>query len=131
MASGSPDVSNSFVQSGLWCPALRMSPIHLSPLLASGVCCPDVFSLLSLGCHHFCLPFVSQQSALQWWCLILSLFLTICFPLHLSPHSYVSPSGGVLFLFHRDFICDWPLFLFFSPIVSCCCLSSCTSTHPR
>ena len=34
------------------------------------------------------------------------LFLTICLPLHLSPHSYVSPSGSVLFLFHRDFICD-------------------------
>ena len=43
MVSGSPDVSNSFVspcsnsfvsQSGLWCPALRMSPIQLSPLIA-------------------------------------------------------------------------------------------------
>ena len=43
MVSGSPDVSNSFVspcsnsfvsQSGWWCPALRMSPIHLSPLIA-------------------------------------------------------------------------------------------------
>ena len=49
VASGSPDVSNSCVsggvqtcfpysnssvfQSGLWCPALCMSPIHLSPLV--------------------------------------------------------------------------------------------------
>ena len=41
VVSGSPDVSNSFVspysnsfvsQSGWWCPALRMSPIHLFPL---------------------------------------------------------------------------------------------------
>ena len=43
VASGSPDVSNSFVspysnqfvsQSGWWFPALRLSPIHLSPLKA-------------------------------------------------------------------------------------------------
>ena len=43
VASGSPDVSNLFVssysnsfvsQSGLWCPALRISPNHLSPLIA-------------------------------------------------------------------------------------------------
>ena len=43
VASGSPGVSNSFVspysnqfvsQSGWWFPALRLSPIHLSPLKA-------------------------------------------------------------------------------------------------
>ena len=43
VARGSPDVSNSFVspysnqfvsQSGWWFPALRLSPIHLSPLKA-------------------------------------------------------------------------------------------------
>ena len=43
VVSGSPDVSNLFVfpysnsfvsQSGWWCRALRMSPIHLSPLIA-------------------------------------------------------------------------------------------------
>ena len=56
---GSPDVSNSFVspysnsfvsQSGWWCPALRMSPIHLSPSLAG--------SARLSGCLQFiCLPF--------------------------------------------------------------------------
>ena len=58
-------------------------------------------------------------------------FLTIGLPLHLSPHSYVSPSGGVLLLFHHDFICGWSLSLFFSPFVSSCCLRSYTSIDPR
>ena len=36
MVSGSPDVSNSCVsQSGWWCLAFRMSPIHLLPLIAT------------------------------------------------------------------------------------------------
>ena len=38
MVSGSPDVSNSFAstysKSGLWCPALCMSPIHLFAFIA-------------------------------------------------------------------------------------------------
>ena len=45
VVSGSPDVSNSFVfscsnsvsQSGWWCPALPMSPIHVSSLVARHV----------------------------------------------------------------------------------------------
>ena len=106
--------------------------LHVSPTMASGV-------RLS-GSHHFRVPSVSRficlpthvssvfnhQSAVQWWCLILSVFLTICLRLHLSPHSVVS--GGVLFLsFHHDFICDWFLSLFFSPFVSVYCLKTYTS----
>ena len=80
VVSGSPDVSNSFVspyinsfvsQSGWWCPALRMSPIHLSPLIA--------------------IHFVSQSG---WWCPALRMS-----PIHLSPLTaiHLSPSlaGGV------------------------------------
>ena len=64
VVSGSPDVSNSFAspysnsfvsQSG-WCPALRMSPSHVSPLIAI----------------HF------SQSG--WWCPALRMS-----PIHLSP----------------------------------------------
>ena len=79
MVSGSPDVSNSFVspysnsfvsQSGWWCPALRMSPIQLSPLIAI----------------HF------SQSG--WWCPALRMS-----PIHLSPliaiHLSPSLAGGV------------------------------------
>ena len=53
-----------------------------------------------------------------------------CDARHLSPHAYVSPSS-VLFLFHRDFMCDWSLSLFFSPFVSSCCLRSYASIDPR
>ena len=79
VVSGCPDVSNSFVspysnsfvsQSGWWCPALRMSPIQLSPLIAI----------------HF------SQSG--WWCPALRMS-----PIHLSPliaiHLSPSLAGGV------------------------------------
>ena len=112
----SPGVSlyvYSLIPFWLVAPAVRMSSLcfHLAAIIFPYICLPIHLSPNSCVFSH--------QSALQWWCLILSLFLTICFPLHLSPHSYVSPSGRVLFFFHRDFICDWPLSLFFSPIVSC------------
>ena len=127
--SGSPGVClyvSSFMCLPFW---LVVSAVRMSSFCFAWL--PSFFLTICLPIHlspNSCV--FSHQSALQWWCLILSLFLTICFPLHLSPHSYVSPSGGVLFLFHRDFICDWPLSLFFSPIVSCCCLSSCTTQTP-
>ena len=107
--------SNSFVsQSGWWCPALRMSPIHLSPLIAIHVS-PNLAGGVRLsGCLQFiCLPlqqvwlvvsgspdvsnsfvspysnsFVSQSC---WWCPALRLS-----PIHLSPlksKSFVSRSG--------------------------------------
>ena len=50
-----------FSQSGWWCPALRMSPIHLSPLIAL------------IAIHSF----VSQSG---WWCPALRMS-----PIHLSP----------------------------------------------
>ena len=84
------------------CLSLRVF-LHVSPILASGSAVrmsPLCFDLAAIifPYHLSSDSSVSQlmclhQSALQWWCLILSLFLTICFPLHLSPHSYVSPSG--------------------------------------
>ena len=104
MVSGSADVSNLFVspyrysfvsQSGWWCPALRMSPIHLSPLiaihlspsLAGGVRPPDVSNSFVSAYSN---SFVSQSG---WWCPALRMS-----PIHLSPlkaifNSLVSQSG--------------------------------------
>ena len=89
MVSSSPDVSISFVfpysnsfvsQSGWWCPALRMSPIHLSSLVAI----------------HF------SQSG--WWCPALRMS-----PIHLSPliaiHLSPSLAGGVRLSGCLQFIC--------------------------
>ena len=131
VVSGSPDVSNSFVfpysnsfvsQSGWWCPALRMSPIHLFPLIAihlspqSGWWCPALRCLqfICLPLLQFiCLPvwlvvsgspkvsnsFVSPYSnsfvsQSGWWCPALRMF-----PIHLSPliaiHLSPSLAGGV------------------------------------
>ena len=106
VASGSPDVSNSFVspcsksfvsQSGWWCRALRMSPIqmfsliamHWSPSLAGGVqlsrMSPIQLSPI-IAIHFVC--------HCDWWCLALRMF-----PIHLSPLTaiHLSPSlaGGV------------------------------------
>ena len=126
--------------------SLFVSCVSHSWLVVSG--CLDVFSLLSLGSHHFslttCLPIhlspnlcvfnhqfalvvVSDSFACSPVCVS---SITICCPFHLSPHSsYVFPSGGVLFIlvtFHHDFICDWSLFLFFASFVSSGCLKSFT-----
>ena len=102
MVSGSPDVSNSFVspysnsfvsQSGWWCPALRMSPIHLSPLtaihlspsLAGGV---RLSRCLQFICFPYSNSFVSQSG---WWCPALRMSPI----LFVSPYSnpFVSQSG--------------------------------------
>ena len=66
VVSGSPDVSNSFVspysnsfvsQSGWWCPALRMSPIHLSSLIAIHLSPSLAGGVRLSGCLQFiCLP---------------------------------------------------------------------------
>ena len=92
VVSGSPDVSNSFVppysnsfvsQSGWWCPALWMSPIHLSPLIAIHLSPMLTGGVWLCGC-------------LQFICFPLPLF--ICLPVWLvvsgSPdvsNSFVSP----------------------------------------
>ena len=138
VVSGSPDVSNSFVfpygtsfvsQSGWWCPAPRMFPIHLSPLIAflpvwlvvSGS--PDVS-------NSFVFPygtsFVSQSG---WWCpalrmrpIYLSPLIAIHFsqsgwwcpalrmsPIHLSPltaiHLFPSLAGSARLSACLQFIC--------------------------
>ena len=126
--SGPPDVSNSFVspysnsfvsQSGWWCPALRMSPIHLSPLkaihlspsLAGGVRLSGCLQFICLPLQQFiCLPvwlvvsgspdvsnsFVSPYSnsfvsQSGWWCPALRMSPI----LFVSPYSnpFVSQSG--------------------------------------
>ena len=141
VVSGSPDVSNSFVspdsnsfvsQSGWWCPALRMSPIHLSPLkaihlspsLAGGVRLSGCLQFICLRLKQFiCLPvwlvvsgspdvsnsFVSPfsnsfVSQSGWWCPALPMS-----PIHLSPLTaiHLSPSlaGGVRLSGCLQFIC--------------------------
>ena len=131
MVSGSPDVSNSFVspysnsfvtQSGWWCPALRMSPFHLSPLIAIHLSPSLTGGVWLSGCLQFicfplpqfiCLPvllvvsgspdvsnsFVSPYSKSfvsqsSWWCPALRMS-----PIHLSPliaiHLSPSLAGGV------------------------------------
>ena len=90
MVSGSSAVSNSFVspyndsfvsQSGWWCPALRLSPIHLSPHIAIHLS-PSLAGGVRL----------SRLS-----------------PIHLSPHItiHLSPSlaGGVRLFGCLQFIC--------------------------
>ena len=115
--------------------SLHLSPFICFPLWLVVSCCPDVFSLVSLGSQHFLLASpVSQLMCLQSSvCLaaVVSDSFPVCHNLSPTPHSYVSPSGCVLFLFHHDFICDWSLSLFFSPCVSSCCPRSYTSIDPR
>ena len=141
MVSGSPDVSNSFVspysnsfvsQSGWWCPALRMSPIHLSPLIAihlspslpGGVRLSGCLQFICLRLKQFiCLPvwlvvsgspdvsnsFVSPYSnsfvsQSGWWCPALRMS-----PIHLSSliaiHLSPSLAGGVRLSGCLQFIC--------------------------
>ena len=133
VVSGSPDVSNSFVspysnsfvsQSGWWCPAVRMSPIHLSPSLAGGVRLSGCLQFICLPLQQFiCFPvwlvvsgspdvsnsfvspysnsFVSQSG---WWCPALRMS-----PIHLSPltaiHLFPSLAGGVRLSGCLQFIC--------------------------
>ena len=110
--SGSPDVSNLFVspysnsfvsQSGWWCPALWMSPIHLSPLVAihlspivtGGVWLSACLQFICFPLPQFiCLPVLlvvsgspfvfpysnSSVSHCDWWCLALRMS-----PIHLFP----------------------------------------------
>ena len=106
-----------FSQSGWWCPALRMSPIHLSPLTASLACGVRLSAVLQFIYFPFlqciCLPFllvVSGSPAVSnlfgssysnsfvsqscWWCPALQIS-----PIHSSPliSIHLSPSlaGGV------------------------------------
>ena len=79
VVSGSPDVSNSFVspysnsfvsQSGWWCPALRMSPIHLSPLIAIHLSPSLAGGVRLSGCLKFiCFP-LQQFICLPVWLVV-------------------------------------------------------------
>ena len=105
VVSRSLAVSNSFVcpyinsfvsQSGWWCPALRLSPIHLSPLVTLHLSPSLAGGVWLSGCLQFICQFVpprdtSLVSQSGWWCLALWLS-----PMHLSPacgNSFVSQSG--------------------------------------
>ena len=124
VVSGSPDVSNSFVspysnsfvsQSGWWCPALRMSPIHLSPLIAIHLSPSLAGGVRISGCLQFISPLtaihlspslaggVRLSGCLQFICLPLQQF--ICLPVWLvvsgSPdvsNSLVSPYSNSVWL---------------------------------
>ena len=115
VVSGSPDVSNSFVSPysdsfvchcDWWCLALRMFPIHLSPLiaihlspsLAGSVRLPGYLQLM-------CLPF------LQFICL--PVWLVVSGSLHVS-NSFVSP-------YSNSFVSEsgwWCLALHLSPLLA-------------
>ena len=89
---------NSFVsQSGWWCPALWLSPIHLSALISTHLFPSLASGVRLLGCLQFI--FVSQYndsfvSQSGWWCPALRLS-----PIHVSclVATHLSPSlaGGV------------------------------------
>ena len=117
MLSGSPDVSNSFIspysnsfvsQSGWWCPALWMSPIHLSPLTAIHLSPSLAGGVRLSGCLHFmCLSLSYRDSFVSqcgWWCPALRMS-----PIHLSPLTaiHLSPSlaGGVRLSGCLHFMC--------------------------
>ena len=90
VVSGSPDVSNSFVspysnslvsQSGWWCPALRMSPIYLSPLTAIHLSPSLAGGVRLSGCLQFIRLRLQQVS------------LVVSGSLQFS-NSYISPSSN-------------------------------------
>ena len=110
VVAGAPDVSNSFVspycnsfvsQSGWWCSALRMPPIHLflflaihlSPILAGGV----RLSIVS-PCSN---PFVCQSG---WWCPALRMSAIDLSPI-IAIHLFPSLAGGVRLYGCLQFIC--------------------------
>ena len=77
------------------CLSLRVF-LHVSPILASAVRCPHVFSLVSLGCHHFSLPFVSRFICLPTHvsspvCLTVVMSDSFLVSHYLFPTSFVSP----------------------------------------
>ena len=133
VVSGSPDVSNSFVspysnsfvsQSGWWCPALRMSPIHLSPLkaihlspsLAGGV---RLSGCLQLICFPYSNSFVSQSG---WWCPALWMSPIHLFPLQqfiCLPVWLVVSGSPFVSAYHSSFVSQsgwWCPALWMSPI---------------
>ena len=88
---------NSFVsQSGWWCPALWLSPIHLSPLIADHfspsldgvrlahglqfICLPS-WQFIKLVSNSFVFPYSSSLNSQSGWCCP-ALWLS---PIHLSP----------------------------------------------
>ena len=89
--------------------SLYMSSFMCLPLWLVVSGCPDVFSLLSLGCHHFswpffslsqlmclqssvCLTMVVSDSFLVFPCFSQSVSHFICLPIHVSPLVAVSCS---------------------------------------
>ena len=94
MVSGSLHVSNSFVspysnsfvsQSGWWCPALCMSPIHSSSLIAIHLSPRFAGSVRLSGWFQLSHSFVSQSG---WWCPALRMspiHFSFSIAIHLSP----------------------------------------------
>ena len=110
VASGFLPVS---IQLGWWCPGLRLSPIHLFPLVAMHLSPSLASGVRLLGCLQFI--FVSQYndsfiSQSGWWCPALRLS-----PIHVSSLVAIdlSPSlaGGVRLSGCLQVIC-FPLWQF-------------------
>ena len=110
VVSGSPDVSISFVslysKSGLWCPALCMSPIHLFPLIAIHLSPILAGSVRLSGCLQLNLfPLIAIHlspnlaGGVRLWMSPIHLFPLIA--IHLSP----SLAGGVRLSGCFQFIC--------------------------
>ena len=140
VVSGSPDVSilfvfpysNSFVsQSGWWCPALRMSPIHLSSLVAihfsqSGWWCPALWMspihlspLIAIHLSPSLACGVRLAACLQFICLPLKQFICLPFLLVVSGSPAVSNLIGSSY--SNSFVsqsCWWCPALQISPIHS-------------
>ena len=102
VVSGSLDVSNSFVspcsnpfvcQSGWWCRALRMSPIHLSPLKAIPLS-PSLAGVRLSGCLPLiCFPFLQQFICLPVWLVVFGFPDVSNWLVSLYSDSFVSQSG--------------------------------------
>ena len=99
--------SNSFVsQSGWWCPALRMSPIHLSRLVA-------IHLSPSLACG------VRLSGCLQFICLPLKQF--ICLPVWLVVSGSLDVSNSFVSPYSNSFVSEsgwWCPALHLSPLLA-------------
>ena len=121
MVFGSLDVSNSLVsrystsfvsQSGWWCSALWMSPIHLSPVTALHLSPSLAGGVRLSGCLQFtCFP-LQHFICLPVW-LVVSGSLDVCF--HLSPFIgfplWLVVSGSLDVCFHLSPFIGFPLWL--------------------
>ena len=139
MVSGSSAVSNSFVspyndsfvsQSGWWCPALRLSPIHMSPHITIHLSPSLAGGVRLFGCLQFILPphitiqlspslagGVRLFGCLQFICPPIERF--ICLPVWLVVSGSSAVSNSFVFPYNDSFVSQsgwWCQALRLSPI---------------